>query len=46
MAMYANDVETNGKQKVPEIKKLISSLVLWCYLIIKEHNEFGVAFKL
>ena len=27
-------------------KKLISSLVFWYYLNIKEHNEFGVAFKL
>ena len=26
MVMYANDIETNGKQKLPEIKKLISSL--------------------
>ena len=24
--MNANDIETNGKQKLPEIKKLISSL--------------------
>ena len=46
MVMYANDVETNGKQKLPEIKKLISSLDFLCYLIIKEHDEFGVAFKL
>ena len=44
--MYANDVETNGKQKLPEIKKLISSLDFLCYLIIKEYDEFGVAFKL
>ena len=46
MVMNANDIETNGKQKLPEIKKLISSLVFLCYLIIKEHDEFGVAFKL
>ena len=44
--MNANDIETNGKQKLPEIKKLISSLDFLCYLIIKEHDEFGVAFKL
>ena len=46
MVMFANDVETNGKQKLPEIKTLISSLDFFCYLIIKEHDEFGVAFKL
>ena len=46
MVMFANDVETNGKQKLPEIKKLISSLDFFCYLIIKEHDEFGVAFML
>ena len=40
--MYANDIETNGKQKLPEIKKLISSLDFLCYSIIKEHNEFRV----
>ena len=44
--MNANDIETNGKQKLPEIKKLISSLDFLCYLMIKEHNAFGVAFKL
>ena len=43
MVMYANDIETNGKQKLPEIKKLISSLDFLCYSIIKEHYEFGVA---
>ena len=45
MVMYANDIETNGKQKLPEIKKLISSLDFLCYSIIKEHYEFGVAFN-
>ena len=44
--MNTNDVETNGKQKLPEVKKIIFSLDFLCYLIIKEHNEFGVAFKL
>ena len=47
--MNANDVETNGKQKLPEIKDIIiiiSSLDFLCYLIIKEHDEFRVAFKL
>ena len=43
--MYANDIETNGKQKLPEIKKLISSLDFLCYSIIKEHDESGVAFN-
>ena len=33
MVMYANDIETNGKQKLPEIKKLISSLDFLCYSI-------------
>ena len=45
MVMYANDIETNGKQKLPEIKKLISSLDFLCYPIIKEHDESGVAFN-
>ena len=33
MVMYANDIETNGKQKLPEIKKLISFLDFLCYSI-------------
>ena len=45
MVMYANDIETNRKQKLPEIKKLITSLDFLCYSIIKEHDEFGVAFN-
>ena len=45
MVMYANDVETNGKQKLPEIKKLISSLDFMCHSISKVHDEFGVAFN-
>ena len=43
--MNANDVETNGKWKITW-DKIISSLDFLCYLIIKEHDEFGVAFKL
>ena len=45
MVMYADDIETNGKQKLPEIKMLIFSLDFLCYSIIKEHDEFGVAFN-
>ena len=44
MLIYAHNVETEGKQKLPEIKNYFS-LVL-PNIIIKEHNEFGVAFKL
>ena len=39
MVMYANDFETRDK-------KLIFSLDFLCYSIIKEHDEFGVTFKL
>ena len=47
MVMYANDIETNGKQKLPEIKKInfLLTLDFLCYSIIKEHDEFGVAFN-
>ena len=42
--MYANDVKTNGKLPVWN-KKVKSSLDFLCYLIVKEHNEFGGAFQ-
>ena len=35
MVMYANDIETNGKHKLPEAKKLITSLDFLCHSIIK-----------
>ena len=44
MLMYAYNVETKGKQKLPEIKNQFSLVLL--NIIIKEHDEFGVAFKL
>ena len=45
MVMYANDVETNGKLPEIKIKVLFRFLVLLSNIIVKEHNEFGNAFK-
>ena len=39
------NVETKQKQKLPEIKNKFS-LVLLNIIIIKKHDEFGVAFEL
>ena len=44
MLKYDYNVETKGKQKLPEIKNQFSLVLL--NIIIKEHDEFGVAFKL
>ena len=46
MVMYANDIETKKwKTKITWDKKLVSSLDFLCYSILKEHDEFGVAFN-